>query len=388
LRLAVQFPRLGPYHAARLAAAARQGEVAALESSWGEDEYVWPSAGDDACFARHRIPTGARGKAARVEALLERIRPDVVALCGWSDAAALAGLRWCCRSRVPAVLMSESLPPPRQGWWRRALKRQLVGLFGAGLVGGNAQARYLAALGLPPERIFTGYNVVDNDHFALGADAARRRADEARRERALPERYFLACQRLIPEKNSNGLLTAFARYRELAGPAAWDLVIAGDGPLRPEVERLAASPSLAGHVRLLGVVGYEELPALYGLAGAFVIASVSDTWGLVVNEAMASAVPVIVSRSCGCAAELVHEGGNGFTFDASDVAGMAALLLRVADASEPELGRLGAAGRERIVRFSPATFADALWDAAAAARGRGSPAGRVASGLAWALARR
>lgn len=386
LRLVVQFPRLGPYHAARLAAAARRGEVVALESAAGADEYAWDSAGD-ARFPREALPPGRRGQAARVEEALRRLRPGVVALCGWSDRAALSGLRFCLRSGIPAVLMSDSLPPSSSAPLAQALKRRLVRLFGAGLVGGTAHARYLADLGMGRERIFTGYDVVDNDHFARGADAARADADAARAARGLPSRYFLACQRLIPEKNTPGLLAAYARYRSQAGERAWDLVVAGDGPLRAEAERLAARPPLAGHVRLLGRVGYDEMPELYGLAGAFVLASVSDTWGLAVNEAMAAALPVAVSRACGCADELIRDGENGFCFEPHDEDGLGRLLFRLAGESEASLRRLGLAARETIVRWSPERFADGLWAAAAAAGGARQP-DRLGAGLAWALSRR
>jgi glycosyltransferase involved in cell wall biosynthesis len=386
-RLVVQFPRLGPYHAARLAAALRRGHVEALESSVGEDEYAWASAEGDTGFARHSLPAGAPGKAARVEETLGRLRPDVVALCGWSDPAALAGLRWCLRTGVPAVLMSDSLKPARPSWATQALKRRLVGLFGAGLVGGAAHAHYLAELGMPRERIFTGYDVVDNQHFARGADAARESDGSARAGRGLPARYFFACQRLIPEKNPLGLLAAFARYRTQAGSTAWDLVIAGDGPLREEVMRAAAEPPLAGHVRLLGRVGYRELPGLYGLAGGFVLASVSDTWGLATNEAMAAGLPVVVSRACGCFAELIRDGENGFGFDPRDEAELARVLLWLGGQGEEVRRRLGRAARETIERWSPDVFADALWAAAAAAGGNGR-ADRLGAGLAWALSRR
>jgi hypothetical protein len=140
----------------------------------------------------------------------------VVALCGWSDRAALAGLRWSLRSGIPAVLMSDSLPPANPASAAQAVRRRLVRLFGAGLVGGEAHARYLSELGMDRDRIFTGYDVVDNDHFARGAEAARRDAAAVRAARGLPARYFLACQRLIPEKNTAGLLAAYARYRALA----------------------------------------------------------------------------------------------------------------------------------------------------------------------------
>lgn len=386
LRLVVQFPRLGPYHAARLEAAAGRGEVLALESAPGGDEYLWESAARPERFTRERLAEEERGLPAAVARALARLQPDVVALCGWSDPAALAGLRFCLGSGTPAILMSDSLPASSERRWRRALRSRVVRLFGAALVGGAAHADYLVALGLPRERIFTGYDVVDNEHFARGADAARRGADSARQERGLPARYFLACQRLIAEKNIPGLLEAFALYRRRAGADAWSLVVAGDGPLRLELSRLVRESGLQAEVRLTGAVGYTELPALYGLAGALVHASVSDTWGLVVNEAMAAALPVLVSRRCGCAAELVREGENGFTFDPDDAKGLAGLLQQMAEEPRERREALGRAGRAAIAAWSPDAFASGLWSAAASADRR--RADRISDALLRALASR
>src|SRR5207244_4064698 len=102
-------------------------------------------------------------------------------------------------------------------------------------------------------------------------------------------------------KNLPRLLEAFAGYRRLAGDAAWELVLLGDGPLRPELVALLKDLELDGHVLLPGFKQYDELPAYYGLAGAFIHASTTEQWGLVVNEAMASGLPVLVSDRCGCA---------------------------------------------------------------------------------------
>ena len=79
-----------------------------------------------------------------------------------------------------------------------------------------------------------------------------------------------------------------------------------------------------------GFKQYDELPIYYGLAGAFIHASTTEQWGLVVNEAMAAGLPVIVSERCGCAPDLVENGRNGFTFDPYDVDALTHLMLKMA----------------------------------------------------------
>ena len=151
-----------------------------------------------------------------------------VAVPGWSSRSALALLRWARERAIPAILMSESTAAdaPRRAL-KELVKRRLLRHFAAALVGGAPQRRYLLELGFPGTRIFLGYDAVDNAHFARGTLAAARAGRPP---------FFLASCRFVPQKNLLGLLEAYARYRRLAGDAAWDLVILGDGALAPELE--------------------------------------------------------------------------------------------------------------------------------------------------------
>src|SRR5262249_59830905 len=105
------------------------------------------------------------------------------------------------------------------------------------------------------------------------------------------------------------------RYRAAAGTAAWKLVLLGEGEQRAKLEGLRDALGLRNDVSMPGFKQYDELPAYYGLASAFVHTSTTEQWGLVVNEAMAAGLPVLVSERCGCGPDLVREGVNGFTFD-------------------------------------------------------------------------
>ncbi len=136
----------------------------------------------------------------------------------------------------------------------------------------------------------------------------------------------------------------------------------GDGPLRSELCQLINDLGLEGSVLLTGFRQYADLPAYYGLASAFILASTTDQWGLVVNEAMASSLPVLVSNRCGCARDLVREGVNGYTFDPYDEEGLAELMFRTADLARGEsaLQKMGAASREIIKAWGPDRFAGGL----------------------------
>jgi glycosyltransferase involved in cell wall biosynthesis len=202
---------------------------------------------------------------------------------------------------------------------------------------------------------------VDNDYWADHAAQARGRKPETRGEFGLPENYFLASARFIPKKNLPRLIEAYALYRKKAGP--WSLVLLGDGALRPDLCRLISDLGLQNDVQLPGFRQYSELPAYYGLANAFIHASTTEQWGLVVNEAMASGLPVLVSDRCGCAADLVQEGVNGFTFDPRQVNQLAELMLKISDSQFPISDFVTASARI-IARWKPEHFAQGLKAAA------------------------
>lgn len=120
----------------------------------------------------------------------------------------------------------------------------------------------------------------------------------------------------------------------------------------------------------------------------FVHASTSEQWGLVVNEAMAAGLPVLVSNRCGCAADLVREGVNGFTFDPYDVEEMTRLMFRVAH-GDVDRAALGQASREIIAEWGPERFAVGLEQAVEAALSAPAPKPSLLDrALLWALIHR
>lgn len=292
-------------------------------------------------------------------AALDRDRPDAVAIPGYSSWPCLAALAWCKVRGRTALLLSESQRRdlPRYPW-KEWLKGQVVRRFDAALVGGRPHLDYVRELGLPERVIFTGYDVVDNRFWETEADRARRRR-KSRRRQAWPERYFLAVQRFVPEKNLEGLLQAYGRYRSRAREGAWHLVICGSGPLEGRIKGLVGELNLKGLVHLPGYQGAEALAAWYGLAGCLVHASSREPWGLVVNEAMAAGLPVLVSRSCGCAPDLVQEGVNGFAFAPGDLGELVALMERISS-GEVDLQAMGQASRRIIAGWTPESFAQNL----------------------------
>lgn len=371
--IAVIWSRFGPYHLARLrgaaeVAASRDDTIIGIEIARRDTVYDWSNiAGVGALehitlFDREvyeDIPASVIRR--RIAATLTNLAPDAVAINGWAAPEARAALRWCDGGRrAEAIVMSETKADdaPRE-WWKEAYKRHLLQGCGAALVGGTAQAEYLTGLGVPRAGIHLGYDVVDNNYFASSAAAVRRDAIRERAHLGLPERYFFACTRFIGRKNVDGLLLAYAMYRRRAGSRPWDLVIAGSGEAKAAYEQLVRAKSIDG-VTWPGFVQYPDLPAYYGLASAFIHAAHTEAWGLVVNEALASGLPVLVSRTVGAARELIEEGRNGLTFDPANTEDLADKMRHLAVLDAPRLAGMRAAASRSVELWSPRRFGEGL----------------------------
>lgn len=358
IRIAVIFDNFGPYHLARLAALAALSDLTAIELRARSEEYAWDS-DDKAEFRRCTLLTGGESEgqlADRLRSALSAARPQAVLVPGWSSRGALAALAWCGERGVPAIVMSDSQASDFPRWaaseW---IKRSLLKHVAGALVGGAPHVAYAAALGVNQDSILTGYDVVDNDYFKRGAAEATRSEAELRRRLCLPRPYLLASSRFIAKKNLPLLLDAYANSG-VAGLGV-DLVLMGDGPLQAALKARIQLYGLDGHIRLPGFVQYSQLPVYYGLAQGFVHSSTTEQWGLVVNEAMASGLPVIVSKACGCVSDLVNPGVNGFTFLPTDATALAGLLREFATMPAERRAELGAAGQSIIELWTPSRFA-------------------------------
>ncbi len=269
----------------------------------------------------------------------------------WQVAAAAKrhGLKVLIRDEATAI-------STRRGPVKQLAKRAFFGalrrLCDGFLAIGALNRGYYLENDIPAERIFSMPYAVDNAYFQAGAAQAAAGRAKLRAELGLePDRpVILFAARFTPRKRPGDLLEAVARLAEDPGVATPHLLFAGDGPLRPELERRAAEVGL-GSVRFLGFRGQLELPALYDLCDVFVLPSVFEPWGLVVNEAMNAGRAVVVSDQVGCGPDLVEPGVNGHLFKAGDVGALRDALARLV--ADPEACRaMGRRSLEIINRWS------------------------------------
>ena len=355
LRVAAVFPEPTPYRAPLLDRVAAQPEVDltvvyAADTVAGRTWHVEPK--HRAVFLRGvRIPGAQRvlhhdyPVTPGVVGALMDARPEVVVVSGWSTFAAQAAITWCGVREVPYLLVVESHDEGPRAGWRRKVKGTVVPPIverAAGLLVTGTLARdSMIARGAHPERVRVFANTVDVERFGARVDGLAPTRPELRRALGanVDDVVVLSVARLAPEKGLDDLVQAAAR----AGDSRLLLVVAGEGPERGSL--LARAAELGVRLALTGDVDWERIVELYAAADVFALLSEREPWAVVVNEAAACGLPLVLSDRVGAAHDLLRDGENGRLVDAGDVGAAASAFRELA--SNPELRRSwGARSRE------------------------------------------
>ena len=235
----------------------------------------------------------------------------------------------------------------------RALYSQAAALFI-----GEQNRRYFRRYGMPESRMFAAPYCVDNAHFQTEARALAPRRDDLRARFGIADDapIVLFSGKLIEKKQPLMLIEAFARVRRTHRCA---LLMVGDGPLRAAAVQLVARLCVSD-VHFAGFLNQNEISQAYSAADLFVLPSqLHETWGLVVNEAMNFGLPVIVSDKVGCAADLVHDGRNGFVVPHESVERLAASIETLV-ADRVKRARFGEESRRIVSQYSIEAAADGI----------------------------
>jgi glycosyltransferase involved in cell wall biosynthesis len=259
---------------------------------------------------------------------------------------------------------------PRDGRrWKSIVKKilwpRLFRLADQVIVPSSGARDLIVSLGLPAERVTLTPYSVDNDWWMQKSARVDRSAVRAGWGASASDAVILFCAKLQPWKRPLDLLRAFAAAK-LSNAL---LVIAGEGPLRAELESQANSLGIATQVRFLGFVNQSQLPAVYTSADLMVLPSEYEPFAVVVNEAMCCACPVAVSNHVGAARDLVAPVRKGFVFPCGNVVSLAKLLKDTL-ADRALLASLGRAAVAHICTWSPERNIAATFEAIQIAVGR------------------
>lgn len=288
---------------------------------------------------------------------IARLAPDAVLLSGWHSLALVRVILACRKHGIPLLYRGDTHLGGRERdvLWRYRT-RWLLSFFDRFLSVGQRVREYLERLGVPRGSIFRSPHAIDNEFFASRADPLldpRARA-AAREEWAIrPDEYVVAfAGKLDDNKRPQDLFHAAHRMR-----GDIRILIAGSGPLREHCVELASRLRVAADFR--GFLNQSELPRAYALSDSLVVPSQRESWGLVVNEAMASGLPAVVSEGVGCAPDLIEPGVTGEIFPVGDAEVLAARLDKISNEIKSGLSRSGRC-RHRISGYSFRAATDGL----------------------------
>jgi glycosyltransferase involved in cell wall biosynthesis len=298
--------------------------------------------------------------------------PDAVMVPGWHSVMQVRALRACRRLGAPALYRGDSTLSSGPRRFVRPLwamkTRMMLRYYDRYLSVGSAATEYLRAFGVPESRIHHSPHCVDNRWFAAQAEAHRRNRQALREGAGARDDDFvvLFAGKFIDRKRPLDAVRAAAAL----GPGCV-LMMAGDGPLadqsRAEAERLGV------RLHWRGFLNQSALPEAFAAADALVVPSTWESWGLVINEALASGLPCVATAGVAAAPDLIADGESGYTVSVGDVAGLAARLAGLRDSG----GRghdFAAACRQHVDACSFEKAADGVVDAmraSAGASGRG-----------------
>ena len=291
---------------------------------------------------------------------LVRSRPDAVISGELGMRSLQCALYKLVRPGMPFLIWATLSEHSERGWgWaRRALRRFILRRADGVLVNGESGARYIAGFGLPDGSIVRVNQPVDVDVFV--------RQPRVRNERAGTRLLFSGM--LVPRKGLMPFAAALADWCGRHPERSVEMWWLGGGELRGPLEALALPANLS--FRFLGERPYAALPEVYAQADLLAFPTLLDEWGLVVNEAMASGMPVLGSIYSQAVEELVEEGRTGWLFDPLDPASLSAGIDRALNTPPDALPAMRQAARNAAVGLNPTNAGDIMAEAVRAAAGR------------------
>jgi len=287
---------------------------------------------------------------------------DAFIVQGWNILSFWQAIIACWRSGTPLFVRGDSTLQLCTSAIKRGIKylfyRWFIPKFNAYLVVGKRNEEYYLHYGARREKMFFSPHCVDNHYFSHSHDILKPQRERLRQHFGIPAGVlvFLFVGKLIPKKRPRDFLEAL----ELAASKVKNLhgLIVGDGPLRAELEIFSRRRSLS--VTFVGFLNQRSLPEAYAVSDCLVLISkYRETWGLVVNEAMASELPVIASQEAGCQPDLVWPGSTGETFPSGDIKRLADIFVDFSS-QRAHLEEMGKESFRLIQRYSASQAAKAV----------------------------
>tara|TARA_B110000879_G_scaffold212471_1_gene308866 strand:+ start:1269 stop:2327 length:1059 start_codon:yes stop_codon:yes gene_type:complete len=340
MKIVILHTRLAPYYVACLRELAAQGH-ALLVFARPQDPNAPFDRSQFEGIGEVRDRNGL--SESEIQSAVEAFSPDAVVVAGWSDKGYMRVCRQLKKSAIPVIAGCDTqwkgnLRQYIASWTARwHIHRSIDVLW----VAGERQRLFAKELGYTGKRCWDGVYACDWQRFADAEGDNRRSEDPA----------FLFVGRYVDVKGIDTLAQAYQQYCGLV-EQPWRLICAGAGPLRDTLLEVGADDR--------GFVQPADLPALMAEASAFVLPSRFEPWGVVVQEAAASALPLICSDACGATVHLLREHYNGYSFTQADVEALTERMVHMTQLSQKNYQLFSERSAELSQQYTPIRWAQTL----------------------------
>jgi glycosyltransferase involved in cell wall biosynthesis len=285
--------------------------------------------------------------------------PDAILVYGWNFKSHLQVMRTFSGKKLvffrgDSTLLDKQHTPFIKRVVKAIALKWIYGLIEKAMYTGAHNKQYFKNYGVPENKLVFMPHTVDNHRFA----STSVEDIQAMRDKLNIDSNEIVCLfagKLEPKKNPELLIQSFLK----AAQANSKLIIVGNGILE---EHLKKNYHHIPTIVFLPFQNQKVMPAIYAMADIFVLPSQGpeETWGLAVNEAMAAGKPVIVSDKCGCSADIVEQGKNGFVFQSGNADELSAFLSQLLLKNRDQLAQMGKRSQEIIKIWSNENAAEIL----------------------------
>ncbi|MEI6680036.1 MAG: glycosyltransferase family 4 protein [Mariniphaga sp.] len=295
-----------------------------------------------------------------IERKLDELNPDVVLAGAIAFQSGTGALKWKAKTGKPIIIFDDARQiDVKRNIYINKIKENLYSLVDAILCPAPSHRESFDKWGLKSNEIFYGIDVVDNDLFKR-----KSRNNQVTSEMTeISEPYLLAVGRQIEKKNWESLLKAFVQFKKENPASLLNLVFIGDGPMHQTLVDVSVVEQRVDII-FIPFIQQSALIQYYHHAKGLVLPTrYGETWGLVVNEAMAAGLPVLVSRECGCSQTLVSEGVNGWLFDPDNLTEITEAIRKLDQLSPSQWSAMGQASFQIIKEWDLPRFTQGVLEA-------------------------
>jgi len=277
-------------------------------------------------------------------------RPCVIILSQYTDLTTWLVFGVSKLLRIPLIYWNEGIREPQSllGVITRPFRLLFIKRSDAIIVPGKLSKRYVIKLGADVEKVFVAPNVIDNDLFIKISQQYLPLKEKLREKIGLKDKIvILLCCQLIKRKGIEYLLHAYAKLEREYDNLM--LIIIGSGPLEHRLKGLSKSLEVRNIEFIPSGMKLNELIKFYCLADIFILPTLEDVWGFVINEAMACGLPVISTYASQAATEMVRHGENGYIVKPADANQLYEVLKFLINNQELRI-RLGEKAKKTVVQ--------------------------------------